>query len=198
MPAEIWRAFPFGVMRQDAAVSWVDCASVPSLFGSARTRICFGRVDNGAHLSLTDEELIEQVRNAPPNQICKVVGEDMVFCDYLAVVTFATGYTVLAVWKDEFKRRVQRSGATVSVRDLLIGLNELTVGTPKDLKHWPASPEALAHRLVRLAPVLRAHGIEVKKLPRTMNARSRWQILRDPPQGYLFPRCVLPDLKEAA
>ena len=57
--------------------------------------------------------------------------------------------------------------ATCHAKDLLIALNEITRDWPKDLRHWPLSPEALAHRLLRLAPVLRAQGIEVRKRPRT-------------------------------
>jgi hypothetical protein len=67
-------------------------------------------------------------------------------------------------------------------KDLLIQLNHLMADTPKDMRHWPASPGALAHKLVRLAPVLRAQGIEVRRLPRTRKARSRWEIRRTGPQ----------------
>jgi hypothetical protein len=86
-----------------------------------------------------------------------------------------------------------KPGASVDVvaKDLLIALNVVTRDCPKDLKHWPASPEALAFRLPRLAPVLRAQGIEVRKLARKGNARSRWEISRPGPQAVL-------DLKEAA
>jgi hypothetical protein len=77
-----------------------------------------------------------------------------------------------------------RMGATreMVAKDLLIQLNHLMADTPKDMRHWPASPGALAHKLVRLAPVLRAQGIEVRRLPRTKKARSRWEIGRPNPQ----------------
>jgi hypothetical protein len=90
------------------------------------------------------------------------------------------------------------TGQLVTAKDLLIALNEITHEWPKDLRHWPLSPEALAHRLVRLAPVLRAQGIEVRKWPRTNKARSRWEIWRDAPQGYLLPRFIVDACKEAA
>ena len=90
------------------------------------------------------------------------------------------------------------SGQLVTAKDLLIALNELTSGWPKDLRHWPLSPEGLAHRLVRLAPVLRAQGIEVRKWPRTSKARSRWEIWRPAPQGTLIPRFIEDSLKDVA
>jgi hypothetical protein len=76
-------------------------------------------------------------------------------------------------------------GIQVTSKDLLLRLNDAMRETPKDLRHWPASPEALAHRLVRLAPVLRAQGVEVRRLARTTKARSRWEIWRKSPQGLL-------------
>jgi hypothetical protein len=77
-----------------------------------------------------------------------------------------------------------REGASrdMVAKDLLIQLNHVMADTPKDMRHWPASPGALAHKLVRLAPVLRAQGIEVRRLPRTKKARSRWEIWRPGPQ----------------
>ena len=90
------------------------------------------------------------------------------------------------------------SGQLVTAKDLLIQLNEITSGWPKDLRHWPLSPESLAHRLVRLAPVLRAQGIEVRKWPRTNKARSRWEIWRPGPQGVLIPQFIADDCQEAA
>lgn len=86
----------------------------------------------------------------------------------------------------------------IGAKDLLIALNEITAVWPKDFHHWPLSPEALAHRLVRLAPVLRAQGIEISKLPRTTKARSRWHIVRTSPQGFLIPGFIMNDCQEAA
>jgi hypothetical protein len=71
-------------------------------------------------------------------------------------------------------------------KTLLVQLNDVTRDCPKDMRHWPASPGALAHKLARLAPVLRAQGIEVHKLRRTGKARSRWEIRRTGPQIPLF------------
>jgi hypothetical protein len=79
------------------------------------------------------------------------------------------------------------SVAVTTAKDLLIQLNGITEGTPKDMHRWPQNPESLAHRLVRLAPVLRAQGIEVRRMPRTRTAWSRWEILRSGPQGVLIP-----------
>ena len=89
-------------------------------------------------------------------------------------------------------------GMRVTAKDLLVALNEITREWPKDFKHWPLSPEALAHRLVRLAPVLRAQGIEIRKLKRTEKARSRWEVWRDGPQGFLVPRFITNSAKKAA
>jgi hypothetical protein len=85
----------------------------------------------------------------------------------------------------------------IGAKDLLIALNEITAVWPKDFHHWPLSPEALAHRLVRLAPVLRAQGFEISKLPRTNKARSRWEIVRTSPQGFLIPGFIADDCREA-
>jgi hypothetical protein len=87
--------------------------------------------------------------------------------------------------------------ARIVAKDLLIYLNEITAAWPKDFHHWPMSPEALAHRLVRLAPVLRAQGIEISKLPRTSKARQ-WEIMRTSSQGFLIPGFIADDCREAA
>jgi hypothetical protein len=101
--------------------------------------------------------------------------------------------SALIEWTD----RNLHAGTSLEViaKDLLVQLNEVTRDWPKDLRHWPLNPEALAHRLPRLAPVLRAQGIEVRKLPRKGNARSRWEIWRTGPQIPLF---IEQDLEEAA
>jgi hypothetical protein len=105
----------------------------------------------------------------------------------------AEGDSVASALMDFADKKLQRPGTSLvmTAKDLLIALNEIMEGTPKDLRYWPASPEALVHRLPRLAPVLRAQGIEVRKLKRTDKARSRWEIRRPGPQVPL-------DLKEAA
>ena len=72
--------------------------------------------------------------------------------------------------------------------DLLNELNDVTSDSPKDMRRWPPDAQSLAHRLVRLAPVLRAQGIEMRKLRRTKKARSRWEIWRPGPQALLLPR----------
>ena len=82
----------------------------------------------------------------------------------------------------------QGSGKVVTAKDLLIQLNDITSGVPKDLKYWPLSPESLAHRLPRLAPVLRAQGIEIRKLKRNSKARSWWEIWLPGPQSLLIPQ----------
>jgi hypothetical protein len=83
-------------------------------------------------------------------------------------------------------------------KDLLVQLNDVTRDWPKDLRHWPSSPEALAHRLPRLAPVLRAQGIEVRRLPRTKKARSRWELKRPGPPLPLFMEADATPWPEAA
>jgi hypothetical protein len=78
------------------------------------------------------------------------------------------------------------SAKDVTAKDVLSHVNEITeCGPGRDFRHWPSSPEALAHRLTRLAPILRAHGIDVSRLPRTMNSRSRWRFWREGPQGVI-------------
>ena len=89
------------------------------------------------------------------------------------------------------------SGIRITAKDLLIELNEFTRDWPKDLKFWPSSPEALSHRLVRLAPVVRAQGLELKRLGRTKKFRSLWEIWRTTDQGILIPRFI-EDGQEAA
>ena len=74
--------------------------------------------------------------------------------------------------------------------DLLNELNDVTSDSPKDMRRWPRDAQSLAHRLVRLAPVLRAQGIEMRRLRRTKKARSRWEIWRPGPQALLLPRFV--------
>jgi hypothetical protein len=106
---------------------------------------------------------------------------DLVESDSVAVA--------ISEWADQHLR--PGASRELVAKDLLIALNAVTRDWPKDLKHWPASPEALAFRLPRLAPALRAQGIEVRRLPRLSNARSRWQISRPGQQVTL-------DLKEAA
>lgn len=101
----------------------------------------------------------------------------------------------------EWTQQNVREGEPVQMiaKDLLVSLNDITMGWPKDPRHWPASPEALAHRLVRLAPVLRAQGVEVRRLHRTKAHRSRWEIWRTGPQGVLIPEFSAPhSLDEAA
>jgi hypothetical protein len=99
----------------------------------------------------------------------------------------------VAVALVEWAEQRLKPGASLVVvaKALLIGLNELTRDWPKDVKHWPASPEQLAFRLPLLAPLLRAQGIEVRKMPRTSKAWSRWEVARVSPQENL-------ELKEAA
>ncbi|HEX4133305.1 MAG TPA: hypothetical protein VHY84_01685 [Bryobacteraceae bacterium] len=75
-------------------------------------------------------------------------------------------------------------------KDLLIALNEVTSDCPKDMRRWPPDAQSLAFRLVRLAPVLKAQGIEVRRLKRTKKERSRWEIRRPGPQSLLLPRFV--------
>ncbi len=104
--------------------------------------------------------------------------------------------SALVEWAERFVK--PSSAMHISAKDMLLALNEIMRDVPKDFRYWPSSPESLAHRLVRLAPVLRAHGIEVKKLPRTMKAR-RWEVYRHGPQGVLIPQSIEAQaLKEAA
>jgi hypothetical protein len=87
-------------------------------------------------------------------------------------------------WSDQFLKK-PGSAVVTTAKDFLIQLNGMTEDVAKDLRHWPQNPESLAHRLIRLAPVLRAQGIEVRRLPRTGKARSRWEISRHGPQRLL-------------
>jgi hypothetical protein len=91
--------------------------------------------------------------------------------------------SALLDWADKCVRPGTAMETTAS--DLLVRLNELTRESPKDLRHWPPDAQSLAYRLVRLAPVLKAQGIEVRRLRRTMKARSRWEIWRPGPQGVI-------------
>jgi hypothetical protein len=89
----------------------------------------------------------------------------------------------------------------VTAKDLLVALNDLTEEEeiPKDFKSWPASPESLAHRLVRLAPVLRSQGVDLRRLPRTAEVRSRWEVRRVPVPGTqlsLIAKRIIADSQE--
>ena len=77
-----------------------------------------------------------------------------------------------------------------TAKDLLIQLNEVTRESPKDMRHWPSDAQSLAYRLVRLAPVLMAQGLEVRRLKRTKKVRSRWEVFRPGPQALLIPRFI--------
>ena len=61
-----------------------------------------------------------------------------------------------------------RAGASreMVAKDLLIQLNHMMADTPKDMRATGHPVRGLAYKLVRLAPVLRAQGIEVRRLPR--------------------------------
>jgi len=103
----------------------------------------------------------------------------------------------LLEWADQHVKT--GTGHEMTAKDLLIQLNDITRDYPKDLRHWPSNPEALAHRLVRLAPVLRAHGLEVRRLKRSNKARSRWEIWRLGSQHSLIPHFIERDaLKDEA
>ena len=104
--------------------------------------------------------------------------------------------SALVEWTEQ--NITQGCGARVTAKDLLIALNDLTGEVPKDFKSWPLSPEALAHKLVRLAPVLRSQGIDMRRLPRTKKSRSRWEIWREGPQPLLFQRFIEHSQGEAA
>ena len=104
--------------------------------------------------------------------------------------------SALVEWADQHLS--PGTGYELTAKDLLVELNTLTTDWPRDPRHWPSSPEALAHRLVRLAPVLRAHDIELRRLPRTKKARSRWEVWRDGPQGVLVPSFIADDCQDAA
>lgn len=78
---------------------------------------------------------------------------------------------------------------SLTAKDLLVQLNQIASDMPKDLRYWPLNPESLSHKLIRLAPVLRAAGIEIAKLPRTKDFRG-WLVSRPGQQGKLV---LLPD-----
>jgi hypothetical protein len=82
--------------------------------------------------------------------------------------------SALVEWAEPIK---PGTGYAITARNLLLALNSLVQDYPKDVRHWPSSPEALAHRLPRLAPTLRAHGVEVTRLQRTANGRP-WEFWR--------------------
>jgi hypothetical protein len=46
-------------------------------------------------------------------------------------------------------------------------------------KFWPKSPEAMASKLTRLAPVLRKIGITMERQPRESGTRRRLVLIRD-------------------
>jgi hypothetical protein len=113
---------------------------------------------------------------------------------YFAKMKFANmdlveGDTLASALVEWGERLAPGQNMQISTRELLTQLNDLTRGWPKDLKYWPASAEDLVHKLMRLAPVLRASDIDVRKLKRTGKMRSHWEISRTGPQIAL----VLPE-----
>jgi hypothetical protein len=104
----------------------------------------------------------------------------------LDLVEADTVASALVEWAE--KRIAPGQNMRISTRDLLTQLNDLTLGWPKDMKFWPSSAEDLAHKLTRLAPVLRASDIDVRKLKRTGKMRSHWEISRTGPQISLVPQ----------
>jgi hypothetical protein len=88
--------------------------------------------------------------------------------------------------------------SAISAKDLLVQLNTVMQGSPKDQRYWPAHEGSLSHKLRKLAPVLRALGIEILKLPRTATSRSRWEIKRSGPQGLQVARFINQDVREDA
>jgi hypothetical protein len=103
--------------------------------------------------------------------------------------------SALVEWADQFIK----PGMSIEMvpRDLLVQLNEVTSESPKDMRHWPPDGQSLAYRLARVGPVLRAQGLEVRKLPRNKKARSRWQISRPGPQ-LVIPQFIEDAVDEAA
>jgi hypothetical protein len=61
---------------------------------------------------------------------------------------------------------------TGTATQLLTALDGYVDDATKRQRHWPKSPKALSDNLRRLAPNLRAHGIEVVFLSRTMTSRG--------------------------
>jgi hypothetical protein len=106
----------------------------------------------------------------------------------LDLVEADTVASAIVEWAEKFVR-VDHS-KRISTRDLLTQLNEVTLGWPKDMRYWPASAEDLAHKLVRLAPVLRAEGVHVRKMKRTASLRSHWEISLAGSQVKLIPEAA--------
>lgn len=58
-----------------------------------------------------------------------------------------------------------------SFKDLLVGLEGIVDDKTRQRKEWPATPPKLRHAIDRIAPNLRAAGIDVQMLPRTGQSR---------------------------
>lgn len=100
----------------------------------------------------------------------------------------------------EWAEKETTPGSTVQInaKDLLIRLNDLTIGVPKNMQFWPSSPAVLAHYLTTHGPMLRERGIDVQRLPRDGRSRTRFQIHIDGPQPKLALLFERDRIKDAA
>lgn len=91
MPVEILRSIPVKVLRSTREATWNE-----SWLGHG---CLWSTVDYGAHRRLSDEKLIEKVREHFSVQACAVVNEQDELPPFIALLTSDTGYSVRSAWK---------------------------------------------------------------------------------------------------
>jgi len=93
LPRAVWESLAFRVTSRQRALHWVEGC----LGGGIHTVL-----DYGQHRSLSDEELIAEVRDGGCPQICKVAREEpdgtVRLCDYVLITRMVDGYRVDGAW----------------------------------------------------------------------------------------------------
>lgn len=101
LPDSLWKQLEFKVVHKQRDMSFAEMHLGMVGAGSDKYHSVYSVVDYGAHRSKTDAELIEEVRDCSnsSHQAVKVVNKEMVFCDFVAIITSNQGYSVVAIWR---------------------------------------------------------------------------------------------------
>jgi hypothetical protein len=96
LPQDIWESLEFRVVRQDQRKqSWAEQYLALGCVYSV--------TDYGRHSTMTDSELIAEVKKPFGHQACKVVDKDNNVAKFIAIITSDNGYTPVAVFESEVK-----------------------------------------------------------------------------------------------
>lgn len=89
MPDSIWQGLEFRVVRSNRRQTWSEAYLGYGCVVSV--------TDYGRHKDMTDDQLIEAVRNgSSSHQACKVTREDGTVASFVAILTNDNGYSVVA------------------------------------------------------------------------------------------------------